>query len=262
MTHPFVTLARARQLATGSTYDFKAPSLSPRCSTEAEFKAVVSSYYVFFNESLANDIAFFTRRRQLQAIEDCRRLVYNLRTAGEHGDNADAVARARSWRAKHGSPQDAADALGASLAQALDVLANAATRCARSRPDAEEWREAVSIDVGSVLTAVAADLGLWFTPRRHSWLVRQIEGRLRFAKTTRGERRALVAEYCVQEITSDREVLPVPYSDVLDMLGLLRDRRASAAILVAHSVAAVSPQLDGQDFLARVEETWRAAGAD
>ena len=130
----------------------------------------------------------------------------------------------------------------------------------RSAAEAAQWRQLLSVDVGTVFVAVEHDLGRTFTEGNRRRMVRLVEKRLE-VQPGRGDRRVLVREYCAQEILSDRRPLPVAYDRVLDALGLLGTPRAPGAILVAHSVAEIAPGLSGDAFIARVEDTWRAAGA-
>lgn len=249
---------RARQLATGALLDVDPPDLAPRCATEAEFAGLVTAYYKLFSESLARDVTFLMKLERSSVVENCRLLIHNLRTVMQHTDNPDAVARVDAWRAANPAPQVAADALAAALSQALVEITRVAVLAYRNPDSRAAWRDVVAIDVATVFVAVSADLGLTFSQGRQRFMVRQVEGRLKVDRT-RGDRRTIVADFCVQEIVSDRKPLPVPYSDVLDALGLLGDRDAAGAILIAHSVAEISPRLTRDEFLTRVHETWKAA---
>lgn len=73
--------------------------------------------------------------------------------------------------------------------------------------------------------------------------------------------RAAVEQFCVQEITAAQNLtLPVPHYDILDRLGLLGKHKARAALFVAYSVCAAT-NLTGEDFLQRVEQTWRVGAS-
>ncbi|WP_263732236.1 hypothetical protein [Cellulomonas sp. SG140] len=260
MSNPFDVLARARRLATGVGLDFEPANLRPVCATEAEFDAVVRDYYTFFYEHLATDATFLVRLRPAKDVDFVRRLLYDLRTAANHSDNPKSEEAAARWRRGHSSPQAAANALAGLLGAALEALSRAAVLAARDQAASTEWREIASVEVGAVFVAVSEDLGLSFTEGNRRRMVRLIEKRIQ-VHPHRGDRQALVAEYCAQEMLAARRPLPVPYDRVLDALGLLRSRQASGAILIAHSVAEVAPTLRGEAFLERVAETWRAAGA-
>lgn len=258
MSDPFIALARARQSATGSSLDVAPPNLSPACVTEAELNALVIDYYLFFNESIAKDVKFLERSRPNTSIEALRRRVYNLRTAIAHDDNPTAKQAAALWRKQHHSPQEAANALAEELRGCLELLSRNAIAVSRSPEERAQWQELLSVDVATVFSAVATDLDLRFTEGNRRRMVRLVEKRLQ-VQPRHGDRRILVAEYCAQEILADRRPLPVPYDKVLDALGLIGTSRASGAILAAHSVAEISPGLNGDAFIARVEATWRVA---
>ncbi len=260
MSDPFATLVRARLAATGSSLGLDLPSLAPTCRTDSDLDGLVRDYYVFFNERFSREIGFLVRLRPSQQIDALRRRIYNLRTAGNHTDNPQAEQAAARWRKQYGSPQDAANALSAELTQGIELLGRIAVAVSRNPSEAAQWRQLLSIDVGTVFGAVESDLGRTFTEANRKRMVRLVEKRLE-VQPGRGDRRVLVAEYCAQEIVSDRRPLPVPYDRVLDALGLLGTAQAPGVILVAHSVAEIDPALSGEAFIARVDETWRAAGA-
>lgn len=260
MTDPFVTLAQARQLATGSPLDLAAPTLAPACGSESDFDRLVTDYYKFFNEEFAGEVSFLLLRKPSSTVSDLRQLLYNLRTSTNHSDNPKAVEAARQWRKDFSTPQLAADALASVLSQGLSALARIAVEVTKDRVQSESWRDLLSIDVATVFDAVATDLSRTYTDGNRRRMVRIIEKRLE-VYPPRGDRRTLVAEYCAQEMISDRRPLPVPYDQVLDALNLLGKADAEGALLAAHSVAALSPELRGDSFIARVLETWRTAAA-
>ncbi|WP_377325305.1 hypothetical protein ACFJIY_09850 [Pimelobacter simplex] len=260
MTNPFDALARARQLATGSPLVVDAPELSPQCESEAELDQLITGYYKFLHEEISEDAAFLAQIQRMSEVESARRLLYSLRTAAQHSDNEKAARVAKDWRARHGSPQAAAESLAAAMTRALGELGSVALRVARDGADASRWRDVLAVDTGTVFAAVVSDLGLQFTPGNQQRMVRLVDKRLQ-VQPRNGDRRNLVADYCVQEVLSDRRPLPVPYYQVLDSLGLLGKPGASGAVLVAHSVAEIAPALRGDSFIARVKETWRAAAS-
>lgn len=259
MTDPFATLVRARQLATGSPLNIDPPDLAPRCSTAAELDRLVTEYYKLFSEDLSGDVSFLLRIRSDQDVEGFRRLIYNLRTAINHTDNPEASAAAQSWRGKHSSAQAAADALADALSSVLGKLGAVALEVARRPSEAARWRDLLLVDAATVFAAVEADLGLSFTDGNRKRMVRLVEKRLE-VRPAKGDHRSVVADFCVQEMISDRRPLPVPYDKVLDVLGLLGKPEAVGVVLVAHTVAEIAPRLGGDAFLARVEKTWKVAG--
>ena len=252
---------RDRLYATGSALDVDPPNVTPACESDADFSALVIDYYTFFNESMAKDVKFLERSRPSASIEALRRLIYNLRTAIAHDDNPTAKAAAALWGKQHHSPQEAANALAEELRGCLEILSRNAIAVSRNPEERAQWQELLSVDVATVFSAVATDLGLRFTEGNRRRMVRLVEKRLQ-VQPGRGDRRILVSEYCAQEILADRRPLPVPYDRVLDTLGLIGTSRASGAILAAHSVAEISPGLNGDAFIARVEATWRVASTN
>lgn len=262
MSDPFKVLAQARRLATGAGLDIAPPNFLPECTSEADFNDLVRGYYGFFYERLAKDTSFLLRLQPAKEVEAFRRLLYDLRTAANHTDNPRAEEAAARWRSVHASPQAAADALAAELVAALEKLGRTAMAVGRSPADSKKWREIASVEADAVFLAACDDLGLSFSEANRRRMVRLVEKRVEI-RPRGGDRRALVAEYCVQEILSDRRPLPVAYDQVLDTLGVLGTDRASGAVLIAHSVAEVAPDLRGEAFLERVTETWNtAAGED
>ena len=252
------TLSSARQMATGSPLLVDAPDLSPRCETDAEFGVLVTAYYKFLYEEISADVAFLAQIKRMPGVDSARDLLYALRTAAQHSDNEEAVRKAHKWRERESSPQSAAESLASTMETALRELASAAVRVSRNGPDAARWREILTVDTSTVFVEVVSDLGLSFSLGNQKRMVRLVEKRLE-VKSPRGDRRKVVADYCVQEILSEHGPLPVEYQEVLDSLGLFGKRNAAGALLLAYSVAEVAPSLRGDAFLARVEEMFRLA---
>lgn len=234
--------------------------ISPRCETEAELDQLITGYYKFLHEEISEDAAFLAQIKRMSDVDSARRLLYDLRTAAQHSDNAKAVRMARHWRARQRSSQAAADSLAAVMRRALGELGSVALEVSRDGAAASRWCDILAVDTSTVFASVVSDLGLQFTPANQQRMVRLVDKRLR-VQPRNGDRRTLVADYCVQEVLSDRQPLPVPYSQVLDSLRLLGKPGASGALLVAHSVAEVAPGLRGDSFIARVKETWRVAAS-
>lgn len=260
MIDPFTTLSRARQAATGSWLDLAPPNVEPMCASDVEFDGLVRDYYIFFNERFSQEVKFLVRRRPSRQIDDLRRLIYNLRTAANHTDNPKAELESARWRQQYGTPQEAANALAERLGQGIELLSRIAVAVSRDPREAGQWRQLLTVDVAAVFSAVERDFACSFTEGNRRRMVRLVERRLE-VQPLPVDRRQLVAEYCAQEVLADRRPLPVPYSQVLDALGLLGTTKASGVILVAHSVAEIDPKLKGDAFITRVEQTWRVAGA-
>lgn len=251
------TFGQVRKMATGANLDISFPSIHQSCGSESEFDGIVSRFYVFFNEDLARDANFLSPHVKSSKIQACRGILHCLRTSAQHG-NSKFKNNALQWKNKHGTPQKCADALSRILQDALEEMVRAAFVVASDPLKTEEWRAIVSLDVGAIFDSAAQNLGLNFSVGKRGYMLRQVIGRLKIVSSY-SKYELLVADYCVQEMVSQRQPLPVPYEKVLDFLGLLGDRGASVAILIAHSVAAAGPQLEEETFLARVEAAWRAA---
>lgn len=258
MTESLSQFIRARQLATGSSLDVVAPDASLAPTSEAGLSELITAYYKFYNEDLSAEISFLSGIQPSPNLEALRRLLYNLRTASNHSDNPKAQDLARRWRGGFESPAEAAISLADAVEDALSTLAKVALDVARDPRQAERWKDLVSIDAGTVFSAVEVDLGLRFSPGNRLRMVRLVQKRLE-VQSISGDRRTILADYCVQEMISDRRPLPVSYDKVLDFLGLLGRPNAVGAILAAHSVAALSPGLVGDAYLVRVRDTWAAA---
>lgn len=260
MNDPFSQYWLARVMATGLPPDVDPPNLSPSCRTEDQLNGVISDYYLLFCEGLAGDRSFLLQIRPDASLKNLRQLLYDLRTAKSHSDNHQAKEAAYRWRAQYSSSQDAADALATRLVEGLKVLAAIALDVSRQTRVSEQWRRILEVDTATVFSAVESDLQLSFSEGNRRRMVRLVEKRLEVQPRS-GERRQLVADYCAQQILSQRRPLPVSYDRVLDSLGLIGSPRASGALLVAYSVTDLAPSLRGSEFLSRVEETWRAAVA-
>lgn len=254
----FETLSWARSMATGSPLLVDEPNLSPRCETDAEFDRLVTDYYKFLYEELSRDVASLNSIKKMPNVKEANLLLYGLRTAAQHSNNDDAVRRAYKWRKERFSPQIAADSLASTMRTALDELASVAVYVSRIQPKAARWRNDLSVDTSTVFAEVVSDLGLHFTWNNQRRKIRLVQKRVE-VKRPRGDLRTGTADYCVQEILSEHDPLPVTYQDVLDSLGLFGKQEASGALHLAYSVAKVMPSLRGDAFLDRVEEMYRLA---
>lgn len=259
MTDPLASLENARRMAIGVDYVSNArPPTAPQCSTEADFNGLVTEYYRFFREAIAVDVAFLQAYLHSPAVSDFDRAVYYLRTAAQHTDNADAARFRTEFLSPYDDWLEPGRVLAQMFARALTALARAAVFVSRDNAARVAWREKASVNVGTIFAEVASDLGRRFTEKNRARMVRQVETRLRVHPPS-GEFRTTVQDYCVQEIVSSRQPLPVPYFSVLDYLGLIGEQEAGAALLLAYSVAAVAAGLSGDEFLRRVDGAWRAA---
>lgn len=262
MSAAYVNFVRFRLLATGHELTLDEPSLTTPCTTEAELDHRITEIYKFLYEGLSADVAHLGRTHPMPEVSSTLRLIYNLRTSSQHSDNAQARQLAARWRKQFATPQLAGEALASSLGLCLRQLSEVAGRVRRDSKQMELWRQTAIVDLEVIFSTAAADLGLTFSPGNSKRMIRQVENRLKIDRNSGslGYLR-LAAEFCVQEMIADHVPLPVPYTDVLDALGLLGARGASGAITLAHSVAEIAPDLKPEDFLARVEHAWRAAAA-
>jgi hypothetical protein len=260
MISSLTTLDRAKLASTGVGLRPVQVGASPVCNSVADFVQLVSTYYKLFREELSNDVVFLRGFKKCQPADQFDAAIHLLRTASQHSTDVRARAFFDKWLAEHSSSQAAADTLFELLGKALDGLASNAVLASRNDRAREQWRDIVATDVSAVMISVMADLGLAFSAGQRGFFVRQVEGRLKVEPGT-GPREAVVKDYSVQALVSKHTPLPVSYVEVLDHLGLLSDVKAEGAVLVAYSVASVAPGLNGDAFLERVEETWRAAAA-
>ena len=258
MTDPFVTLGRAKLMATGVRLDARPPSLTPSSDSEGEFNVVVSGYYKFFREEIALDVSLLRKVSNGPYVVAFDRLVNNLRTVAQHTGNPDAVRRVEIFKREHPTWPERSRALGEHLEAALTELAAIAVSVSRDAAESAKWKAAATLDVASVFDAVLTDLALDLPAWRRVHMQRQVKARIRHDVPT-SEYVRTVQDYCVQEIASEKHVLPVPYYEVLDYLGLLGSRQAESAVLIAYSVASAAPNLSDSVFLVRVSETWKAA---
>jgi hypothetical protein len=252
------TISQNKRACTGVglVYD-SAPRLNPAATSADGFTNLVSQYYMFFREAIAQDVSFLRGVEGHRAIAEFDRAIYLLRTAKQHDDNPEATQFFEHWIEEHPTWQQAVDALAELLERALEQLARISGRVRRDAALARAWNERASAEPTSIFESVCADLAVTFNDRLAAILIRNVERR---AKRLRpGEdARAAVEALCAEEITNQAKRLPVPYHAVLDRLGLIGRSRAQAALLLAYSISA-STTLGGEAFLLRVEEAWKVA---
>lgn len=258
MTDPLTTISLARTVCTGVGLRHVAIDLSPVCNTEHEFDALVTSYYKVYREQISDDVVFLSRVRRRDDVEDFDRILHALRTSKQHSPEPRFMDLRKNWIEEHGSFQACAQALANRFEAALYALAANAYEVSSSPGQANSWKELVSTDNDAILRAVMSDLGLRFSGGRRAWHLRQIEGRLK-VDPGHGARVEVVREYAAQQLIAQPSTLPVSYYVVLDHLGLIGDDQAASGLLVAYGVAAIAPNLHADEFLGRVEESWRAA---
>lgn len=260
MTDPLATINGNKLICTGAGLNYdKPPDLSPQRSTEESFASLISEYYMFFRELIAADVAFLRSVENHQHVTNFDSAVYLLRTARQHQDNPEALTFYEEWVNKYWPWQKASDTLAEALMKALIQLARISGRVRRDPTLTRAWIERASNQPETIFDAVCEDLNASFPSHIKKALIGNVKRR---AKRLRPEDdiRANIEDLCAQEITAQVRSLPVPYHAVLDRLGALRTHHARAALLVAYSINA-STSLRGEDFLVRVEETWKIASA-
>lgn len=257
MSEAYSAISRNRKMCTGVALTAESPDMNPKVNSQDAFDSLVSDYSSLLREALAADVGFLMEVERSARVRKCERSVYLLRTAKQHHDNSEATKFYREWEEATQSWQVAADALAKLLEDALADLARVSGRVRRDAALTAAWRDRVSIEPAAVFSSVCADLRVTFSPVHTGVLVRQIEKRARRIKPGQDLRAELEA-ICADEATNQGKRLPVPYHQVLDRLGVLGQQRARSALLLAYSIAGAT-SLRGEQFLARVEETWKAA---
>lgn len=260
MMNALRTIDLNKEACTGVSLSYdSAPILTPHVDSEDSFISLVSDYYKFFREAIAADVGFLAGVENHHSIARFGRAIYLLRTAKQHDDNAEATAFYKRWVVEHLTWRQAADALATLLNDALEELARISGQVRRDAAMRGAWASHASTEPASVFQAVCDDLGVSFGQGTKNFHIRNIEKqaqRIRPGRDVRAEVEAL----CVEAITSQGKRLPVSYYEVLNRLGLMGQQQARAAVLLAYSVSA-STSLRGEEFLTRVEETWKVSSA-
>jgi hypothetical protein len=258
MTDPIDTLRLARRVATGVPLPQFTLDLEPRCTSRAEFDSIVSAYNNVLRELLVKDVRFLSRHMKVGTLREAERSVRLLRTAAQHEGNPDAKQFMAEWLDSRDGFQTAADDLAAIVQNAFAALAGAAFAAYQDPRLRSKWAEIIATKTEAVLRSVASDLGMSFRQWDFDRHQRYVDLRISSDRKSDPDV-AIVREYCVQELLAQRAPLPVPYTVVLDFLGLVGDREAAGGLLAAYTVHAIAPSLRGEDFLDRVEQTWSAA---
>ncbi|WP_231441523.1 hypothetical protein [Brevibacterium zhoupengii] len=231
----------------------------PRSNSGADgFDSFVSSSYVALRETLAEDASFLSAIGVFGKRQDATRSVYMLRTARQHKDNKSALIFYSNWLGEE--PIDWDDAVERLVNQVegyMNSLIRAAQKVRRDPDLSQQWVEATSVSVPSVFAAVCRDLNLSFSTGARQAKVRAIEARYR-REHLKGPKRRVIADLCVQEVLSEAAILPADYTELLDELGLLRSRNASAVLALAYATARALPELEGDNFKRKTSEMWWA----
>ncbi|NRI69042.1 hypothetical protein FEZ60_26320 [Rhodococcus sp. MS16] len=257
MTDPFSVVARNKLLCCGVELEYhKPPDLNPKRPTVADFDALVTEYYTLFRENMRGDVAFLLSIERKREVVEFDNAVYLLRTAKQHTDNPKATAFYDSWTGTR-TFQTAAEALAVCFTNALLQLVVVSNLVRRDSELTEAWKSRASIEPASIFEAVCDDLKVRFSVANKKRLIRNVTNRVQRLRAD-VDTRVATEGFCVEEIVAQSISLPVPYVEILDRLGLIGASNASAALLMAYSVQA-STNLTGDEFLLRVEETWKVA---
>ncbi len=266
-------LSEHRRICTGEELDVAIIETWPgQVRSFTEFGALVSKAYILWRENWRLDVAFLlSLRRADGAARDFEHLIYQLRTAKEHDDNPDAVARWDTWTtAVCGGTAPTTENNWAACGRELMVQLNAAIVClcklaAACRRDAslrQAWQAKVGESVAAMVNSVADDLGMSLRPGQLSYHVREIEKRWKRYRLRHGETPAKVlASLAERSLVSDMEALPCDHQQILDELGVLGTADAIAVLHLAHAVAEIS-STSGETYLKLVESTWTALRPD
>lgn len=262
-----LVLSQHRRLCTGEELHIPASDAWPaRVRSEGDLDRLVSAAYKLWREKWKLDIGFLLiDRRTSRAAWEFDDLIYNLRTARQHMDNAGATTRWGVWtRDSCGGhpPVGESDwaacgqALMASLNNALEALYKLAAAGRSNETFRQGWQAKVSESVPAVVARVAADLGLHLHPKRRDYYVREAERLWNRHQLRGGEVAAdVLASFAERVLVSEVGTLPCDYQLVLDELNVLATADAVAVLRLAHSVAEVSGTR-GEAFLKLVGSTW------
>lgn len=251
-----------RDLLVGSTVGLNLASRISPDTKESDFDSFVSTCYKATKEQLAADIDFFisakiTQRETLLTFQRC---VYLLRTAKQHSDNDEAISYYNSWV---GEPSDwhcAALLLEEKLEAFLTSLIECAARVQGSASLRKKWQDSSAVSTESIFDAVCRDLNCTFRPRARKAKIQNVESRYR--RSGHQSKKRTITDFCVQEILSETDTLPMPHSKILDSMGYLGQAQAPALISLSYAIMQASPGLEGERFLRKVSESWWAISRD
>ena len=260
-------LSLHRQICTGEELDMSLTHSWPSdVSTETEFGALVSKSYMLWRETWMLDIGFLRGpRRAGGPIWDFDDLIYKLRTAQQHSDNREAVARSEEWvktacgrnaPATYDEWAVCGRALMLGLNVAIERLCKLAAAGRRDTSFRQAWLAKVSESVESIVSSVVDDLGMHLDERQRQRHVREVERRWKSYRLRRGETAAeVLASFAERSLVSAMDRLPCDHQQVLDELGVLGSVDASAVLRLAHTVAEISGT-SGETFVKLVGSTW------
>jgi hypothetical protein len=266
-------LSEHRRICTGEELDLAVIETWPsQVHSLAEFGALVSKAHILWRENWGLDVAFLLGLRRADGVaRDFGFLIYHLRTAKEHDDNPDAVARWDTWTMDVcGGTAPATENNWAACGRELMVQLNAAIEClcklaAACRRDAslrQAWLAKAGESVAAMVNSVADDLGMSLNPGQLSYHVRDVERLWKRYRPRRGEVPGkMLASLAERSLVSNMDALPCDHQQVLDELGVLGTADAIAVLHLAHAVAEISGT-SGETYLKLVESTWTALRPD
>ena len=262
-------LSEDRRICTGNPLNLSHIASWPGLpSSEAEFIALVTAAYKLWREKWRLDIGFlFSRRRDDGTARDFDRLIYQLRTAKQHTDNAEATTRWQTWTGDaSGGHAPTTEDDWRSCGRALMITLNAAITCLRRiaadgrRHESfrQAWQEKVAESVESVVTRVAEDLGMQLSSDRQNYHIREVERRWSKYRPGRNEVALdALASFAERSLVSGMDRLPCDYQQILDELRVMGTSDAIAVLHLAHAVAEIS-RITGEAFIKLVDSTWMA----
>ncbi|MGC5036497.1 hypothetical protein ACPXCS_02865 [Streptomyces sp. DT190] len=234
--------------------------------TEAEFDALVSAAYKLWRESWKLDIGFLLAQRgNDRPARQFDELVYHLRTASQHTDNSDSVARRSVWISEACGgrmPEGVEDwercgrSLMTEISAAIACLTKLASAGRNNRTFRQAWQAKVSESVPSIVAQVADDLGLRLSERSQAYHVREVDRQWSRYRLRRGETASVViASLAERSLVGKVDALPCNYDLVLDELRILGTAHAAPALRLAHAVAEISGA-KGETYLKQVKTIW------
>lgn len=260
MTGPLHAFRLVKQAVTGVYPEIDIePDMSPKCAGEAEFDVLVTQYYQLIYEELADDLSYFRQHNLVRAAWSFRTTIKDLRTSAQHSGEDGRASRERWLQESPPNWQERGERLANQLIDALRDLEQASRTVMADRHLRARWSERAEMDPATIFDGVCLDLDLRFPTYLRTILVRNAKNAAnRQSRQSPDHYIDLLRNACLQEAMHEQLVIPVPHTDVLDSLGLLGDRRAKAALLLAAGVAATTG-LTGEEFLDRVGLVWATA---
>ena len=260
-----MVLSQHRRISVGESLNTSLLDSWPAAAEgRADFSALISAAYQLWREDWKPDISFLRSYATGGAARDFDELIYQLRTALQHRDNARATARFEAWTqavcgGKDPLSEDDWLACGMALMAALnDALAQLCRTAARGREAAfrSAWHSKVSESPDAAVSRVADDLGLQLSMGQRGYHTRQVAWDYDRHRLRPGDAAASVLDsYAERTLVSRMSLLPLGYMDILAELGMLGSPDAIAALHLAHAVAEVT-STTGDVYLKRLNEVW------